>query len=319
MVVVGASSGGVEAVMRLVEGLPGDLPAAVFVVVHLPPDARSMLPELLRRRGSLKVPAYEDGAPIEYGCVYVAPPDRHLMVEEGRVRLGHGPRENRHRPAVDVLFRSAARAYGPRVVGVVLSGALDDGTAGLLEIKRRGGAAVVQDPKEALFPGMPESALEYVDVDYCLPLAEIPSLLVHLAHGNIRKPVKAGSGGEGPPDDESPQSPEVREDDPPGRLSAYTCPECSGPLWEVRDGDLVRFRCRVGHSYSAESFLNGKGEELEAALWAALNSLQEGASSARRLAERARGQGREAMASRFEDRARIYEERAELIRRALDL
>ena len=170
MVVVGTSSGGVEALMELCGGLPEDLPAAVFVVVHFPEGAPSVLPSILNRAGPLKAVHPEDGDPIENGRIYVAPPGLHLLVERGRVRLVRGPRENLHRPAVDPLFRTAAVAYGPRAVGVVLTGARDDGTAGLLAIKRRGGVAVVQDPDDALFSGMPQSALEYVDVDYCLPL-----------------------------------------------------------------------------------------------------------------------------------------------------
>jgi len=181
IVTVGASSGGVEALMRVIGGLPGDLPAAVFVVMHFPESAPSALPLILNRVGALEAVRAEDGEPIKSGRIYVAPPDLHLLVEKGRVRLTRGPKENRHRPAVNPLFRAAALAYGPRVTGVVLTGADNDGTAGLQAIKRRGGVAVVQDPEDALFPRMPESALEYADVDHCLPLGEIAPLLAQLA------------------------------------------------------------------------------------------------------------------------------------------
>ena len=180
-IVIGASSGGIEALRRLLGEMPPDLPAAVFVVVHLPGEAPSVLARILDRAGPLKAVNPEDGEEVRAGRVYVARPDRHLLIEDGRVRLTHGPKENRHRPAVDALFRTAAVARGPRVVGVVLSGAMDDGTAGLLAVKRRGGVAVVQDPGEALFSGMPESALRYVDVDYCLPLGEMAPLLSRLS------------------------------------------------------------------------------------------------------------------------------------------
>src|SRR5262249_38675553 len=158
------------------KGLPPDLPASLFVVLHLPASGRSVLPRILTSCGRLLAEHPEDGAPIEHGHIYVAPPDRHLLVESGRVRVPRGPRENGHRPAVDPLFRSAAGGYGPRVVGLVLSGALDDGTAGLLAVKRRGGVAIVQSPAEALFAGMPRSALDNVDVDHCLPVGEIAPL-----------------------------------------------------------------------------------------------------------------------------------------------
>jgi two-component system chemotaxis response regulator CheB len=177
IVVIGTSSGGVEALIRLFRDLPEDLPAAVFVVVHFPQGASSVLPSILNHAGSLKAVNPEDGDAIKNGRVYVAPPNFHLLVEYGRVRLGGGPRENRHRLAADPLVRSAALAYGPRVVGVILTDARDEGSAGLLAVKRRGGVAIVQDPDDALFPGMPESALRYVDVGHCVPLDKIAPLL----------------------------------------------------------------------------------------------------------------------------------------------
>ena len=181
IIVVGASAGGVEALQTLVRGLPADVPAAMFVVLHMSADAPSMLPQILNRAGPLPVAAAVDNEPIAPGRVYVAVPDHHLLIERGRVCLVRGPKENRSRPAVDPLFRSAARAYGSRVIGVVLTGALDDGTSGLQAVKGRGGLAVVQDPAEALYTGMPRSAMEHVAVDYCMPLAEIPALLARLA------------------------------------------------------------------------------------------------------------------------------------------
>jgi two-component system chemotaxis response regulator CheB len=180
IVVIGASAGGVEALVALMRSLPADLEAAVFVVLHVPPQSSSMLPVILDRSGPLPAQHARDGLPIERGQIYVAPPDHHLVVERERMRVVRGPRENRHRPAVDVLFRSAAWEYGPHVIGVVLTGTLDDGTAGLLAIKQRGGIAVVQHPDDALYPGMPRSALAHVDVDHSVPLREIGPLLATL-------------------------------------------------------------------------------------------------------------------------------------------
>src|SRR5262245_27288904 len=176
IIVVGASAGGVEALTQLVRALPADLPASVFVVLHVPAQSPSVLPTILSRVSPLPAVHPEDGEAIQPGRIYVAPPDRHLLVKRGHVRLARGPRENSNRPAVDPLFRTAGRAYGRRVVGVVLSGVLDDGTAGLAAVKMRGGVAVVQGPDEALYPGMPRNAAENVAVDYCLPVGQIAAL-----------------------------------------------------------------------------------------------------------------------------------------------
>jgi two-component system chemotaxis response regulator CheB len=181
IIVVGASAGGVEALVTLIHALPRKLSAAVFVVLHIPAQSPDFLPSILQRAGTHEVVHSTDGMTIEHERIYVAPPDYHMLVERDRVRVVRGPKENRHRPAIDPLFRSAAQAYGPRVVGVILTGALDDGTAGLLAVKRRGGIAVVQNPSEAMYPSMPSSALAHVEVDHVLSLAGIGPLLGHLA------------------------------------------------------------------------------------------------------------------------------------------
>jgi two-component system chemotaxis response regulator CheB len=181
LVVIAASAGGVEALMRLVSELPPTLPAALLVVLHRPPTRDSRLPTILRQAGPLAAVHAQDGEPIRTGQIYVAPPNYHLTVEHETLRLVQGPTENGFRPAADPLFRTAARAYGPRVVGVVLSGALDDGAAGLRAIKRYGGVAVAQDPDEALVTGMPRNAIRLDHVDRVLPVAEIAALLVQLA------------------------------------------------------------------------------------------------------------------------------------------
>lgn len=319
IVVIGASSGGVEALTRVANGLTRDFPAALFVVMHFPEDVPSFLPHILSRAGPLEATHPEDGEPIEGGRIYVAPPDFHLLVERNRVRIRRGPRENRHRPAVDPLFRSAALAYGPRVVGVVLTGARNDGTAGLQDVKRRGGVAVVQDPGDALFPGMPESALEYVDVDYRMPLEKIPALLARLSRAPAEQEVAY------PLPEDMELEAKMAGLDPsvidsgrhPGNISHFTCPECSGPLYEIQHEQLLRFRCRVGHAYTAESVLDEKTEELDQALYAALNTLEENALMADRLADRSREHGRGHAASRFERRAQEARRQAKVIRRVL--
>jgi len=187
IIVIGASAGGVQALATLVGSFPQKLPAAIFVVLHIPAESPSLLPGILSRSGPLEAVQSIDCMAIEHGCIYVAAPDHHLLIEHGHVRIVGGPKENHHRPAVDPLFRSAAQAYGSRVVGVVLTGALDDGTAGLIALKRRGGIAVVQDPDEALFSGMPLSALANVEVDYRLPLSSIGPLLVRLASEQVEE------------------------------------------------------------------------------------------------------------------------------------
>jgi two-component system chemotaxis response regulator CheB len=317
IVVVGASAGGVEALTNLVGSLPADLPASVFVVLHVPASGSSALPDILARHGPLPASHARDGEPIEQRRIYVAPPDHHVLLRRGHVHLARGPRENGHRPAVDPLFRSAAREHATRVVGVVLSGALDDGTAGLLAIKSRGGVAIVQYPEEALYPGMPNNAVEHVDVDHVLPAAAIAGVLARLA----AEPATESSGPA--PDDMKVEvevegfTMEALERGNPGRPSAFSCPDCNGVLWEIQDGGLVRFRCRVGHAWSPESLLTQQSEALEAALWVALRSLEERAALARRLAEPARRRGHRITATRFQEQAQEAQHAAGLVRRLL--
>jgi two-component system chemotaxis response regulator CheB len=319
LIVVGASAGGVEALIQLARGLPADLPAAVCVVLHIPPHAASALPHILTRAGPLPAQHPADGAPLEPGHIYVAPPDRHLLVTLGRLHIVHGPRENRNRPAVDPLFRSAARFYGPRVVGVVLTGALDDGTAGLLAIKRAGGIALVQDPDEALFPSMPSSARRYVPVDYCLPLADIAPTLARLA----REPVdeRGGTAVSQPPDFDTAMEgldlAALEDDERPGDPSPFACPECGGVLWERSIGALARYRCRVGHAYSVETLLSAQSDAYETALWSALRALEEKAQLQRRLVQRAEAQQLSGAATRFRAQLDEAEAHVETLRQML--
>jgi two-component system chemotaxis response regulator CheB len=313
IVVVGASAGGVEALKNLAALLPGDLPAALFVVLHMPEHGRSALPGILARAGRLPAAQAVDGEPVEHGRVYVAPPGEHLELRRGGVHLGRGPRENGYRPAIDRLFVTAARSYGPRVTGVILSGALDDGTLGLMEVWRAGGAPLVQDPSEALYPAMPESASGYVDAAAVLSLEEIGRQIDALA----REPFPEHE--EEPVMAEQAPNPESAEHAQPGRLSGLTCPECNGALWEADEEGLLRYRCRVGHAYSAESLASEQGAALEAALWAALRALEERVALSLRLSRRFAAGNHERAASRYERQADEARGQAAILRRALDL
>jgi two-component system chemotaxis response regulator CheB len=264
-IVIGASAGGIEALRTLMGDLPADLPAAVFVVVHIGQNA-SILPQILTRAGVLPAIHPEDGRRIENGMIYVAPPDRHLLIEPGHIHLSQGSKENRTRPAINPLFRSAAVAYGPRVAGVILTGLLDDGVSGLWEIKRHGGIAIVQDPNEAVYPAMPYNAIENVAVDYVLKISEMPALIASLSVNDRAIPKR--------------EEKEIVS----RRLSEITCPECRGTLWEEQKGSLVDYTCRVGHSYSTLGMADHHKEAQEKALWAAAVALEEGATIDERLA-----------------------------------
>lgn len=320
IVVVGASAGGVEALRDLVSRLPGDLAACVLVVLHVPADSPSALPVILRRVTDLQVRQAADGDPLRAGEVLVARPDHHLVVSDGHVLLTRGPRENGHRPAVDVLFRSAARARGARTLAVVLSGALDDGASGCVAVASRGGRVAVQDYAEALYPSMPRAARTAVGDADQLTLTELAALIGTWAG-------EAG-GPEAPlPDDErrltqevgmAGMQPDAMHDlDRPGSPSGFGCPDCAGALFQIEEGSLVRYRCRVGHAWSAESLMARQTAALESALWVALRSLEEKAALNAQLGDRARGRGHDRTATRFEDNVQEAVGAAELVRRLI--
>jgi len=288
IVVVGTSAGGVQALQELVRGLPQGYGGAVFVVMHTSPLSPAVLPMILDRASQLPCTHAVDGEPIRRGRVYVAPPDTHLLLKLGRMLLTHGPKENGFRPAVDPLFRTAARAFGPRVVGVILTGGLDDGTFGLLRIKEEGGCAIVQDPREAVFAGMCQSAIDNVDVDYVLPIAQIPAMLVRLATRPLSQPEVAMAANRPDVQDtaEAGQASMRVGNLPAGQASGLICPECGGALWEAENGKVTRFQCHVGHSYTAETLMAEKDGELENALWTALRAMEEAAELRRRTAAR---------------------------------
>ncbi|HVL69768.1 MAG TPA: chemotaxis protein CheB [Vicinamibacterales bacterium] len=316
IILIGASAGGVEAISTIVAGLPRDLRAAVLIVLHVA-RGRSVFPEILQRAGRLPAAHALDGERLTYGRIYVAPPDHHMAVEEDRVRLNRGPIENNVRPAVDPLFRSAARNFGTRVVGVIATGALDDGAAGLAAVKQAGGIAIVQDPDEAAAPGMPRSALSVVRADHVLPIGEIAPMLVALTREHASTSRTTGPLVQPMEPDSGPEPIVVRESDRPGRLAVLTCPECSGNLWEDEAGGVLRFRCRVGHVYSAESMLSAHTDSVDRALWAALRALEERAALTRKLADRARERDQKFIASTFLERAVIAEDQAALVRQVL--
>jgi two-component system, chemotaxis family, protein-glutamate methylesterase/glutaminase len=304
--------------MQLVADLPADLPASVFVVHHFPAQSVSVLPSILNRAGPLPASQPADGEPIVPGRIYVARPDRHMVLRRDRIRLTLGPREHGHRPALDPLFRSAARHFGPRVIGVVLSGTLDDGTTGLLAIKQAGGQAVVQDPEQAAFPGMPVSAIQHVPVDHVVGPAELGPLLTRLVRESVPVPTAVGARDTGdPPDSALAGTVALRGDDRPGRPSGLVCPECGGVLWESETEGLLHFRCHVGHAYGADSLLAAKSGALEGALWGAVRALEEKAELSRRLAGISRDRGLHRAATRFDQAVREAEHGSNMIRESL--
>jgi two-component system, chemotaxis family, protein-glutamate methylesterase/glutaminase len=321
-IVIGASAGGVQALTKLVAELPADLPAAVFIVLHIPANAPSLLPEILSRDSCLPVAHAESGERITPGKVYVAPPDQHLLIENSHVKLVHGPKENFHRPSIDALFRSAARWAGPRVIGVVLTGARDDGTVGMRTIKQRGGIAIVQDPSEAPFPSMPMSVMQDIRVDYSLPLGEIASLLNQLSRQTAEEegayPVPDELEIEARIAEQEMESEElIASIEKLGTISKLTCPDCHGALWEIRDEQILRYRCHVGHAFSAESLNEGQTQMLEMALWSAVRALEEQLMLAKRIVERARKANQPRAARMFERRAQEAEEHSSAIRQLL--
>jgi two-component system chemotaxis response regulator CheB len=316
IIVIGASAGGVPAVCTILRGLPPHLPASIFVALHTAASSPGVLPQIFSRAGALKADFASTGERVRHGRIYVPRPDHHLLLRGGEIVVARGPKENGFRPAVDPLFRTASRTYGARVIGVVLSGGLDDGTQGLMEIKRRGGVAVVQDPNEADFSSMPASAVEKVNVDRVLPVEEIAAELVRWVH----VPVPKGAGVMRTKKNGRPDPAEMGEKwlaeglkAPP---SAFTCPECGGALWEMRDNKLVRYQCHVGHRYTADGLVAAQTERVEAAMWTALRSLEESAELRRRMAERNADRWPR-VAERYRQMAADDESRADSIRAVL--
>jgi len=318
IIVIGSSAGGIEALRTLAGALPKEFPASAFVVQHTSPDSPGVLAKIIDRAGPLPALYPADGERIRPGCIYVAPPDRHLLLEPGIVRLTRGPTENRFRPAVDPLFRSAAQVYGPRTVGVILTGNLDDGTAGLLAVKQLGGIAIVQDPHDALYPSMPASAMRRVRVDHCISLAEIAPLLIHLTS----EPVD-GKGASDVPEEMRIEIEIAKEQNPLdagveklGEPSPYACPECHGVLLQMKETGQYRFRCHTGHAYSAKSLLAEISEGVEDSLWNTIRSLEESVRLMRHMAEHLPDSDDKSLAEVFLKKAQEAQRRSDLVRQA---
>ncbi len=316
VVVVGASAGGVEALKALVASLPRDLPATVLVVLHVPAYGRSVLPAILGRSGPLPARHVSGSAELRHGEILVAPPDHHLVVIGSEVRATRGPRENGHRPAIDVLFRSAARALSHRVIGVELSGVLDDGAAGMWAIRNRGGVVIVQDPTDCLYPEMPQSVIATVTPDHLVPAAALGPLLDRLCREAFAAPELA------PPSElilaETDlallEEGAMNTDERPGAPAGFSCPDCGGTLFEISEGGLSRYRCRVGHAWTTRGLLGEQSVQLDTALWVALRTLEEKAALATQLSVRAAQGGNPLTAARFEEQAADSRRAADQIR-----
>jgi two-component system chemotaxis response regulator CheB len=320
--VIGTSAGGVAALQRLVGALPEDFPGSLFIVLHLSPDSTGAIPDILARAGPLPAANARNGEKIAPRRIYVAPPDRHLLLVPGRIHLGHGPKENRFRPAIDPLFRSAALAYGPRVTGIVLTGGLDDGTAGLCAVKQAGGTAIVQNPAEAEVASMPASAMRHVAVDHCLGVEAIAALLPRLAAEPVETRVRIAEVRFMAKDielevqvaaDERQREAAIRR---LGQPSMFTCPDCHGSLLQLRDAMPPRFRCHTGHAFTAISLEAELNERIEATAWNTIRSLEEHAMLLHHMADNSdNASAREG--ARLRAKAERALKRAALIREAV--
>ena len=317
VVAVGASAGGVEALRTFVAGLPADYPGSVLVVLHVPRDGPSALPRILSRSGPLPAAVAVDGEELRDGHIYVAPNDHHLLVLNGRIRLTRGPAENGHRPAIDPLFRSVARAFGPRAVGVVLSGSRDDGAAGLTSIAGRGGTTVVQDPDDALYPWMPRAAMSHVTPDHIVPVAKMGGLIAGIAAMDLpERPARPRDhllDAEVAISELGPTTAEQLDAAPAG----FGCPSCGGSLFQLGEYPVPRYRCRIGHAWSPESLLDEQAVALEGALWMALRALEEKSALSRRMASTS-AHGVSVSRARFNDMARDAETAGATIRRLIE-
>jgi two-component system, chemotaxis family, protein-glutamate methylesterase/glutaminase len=318
IIVIGASAGGVEALVSLVKTLPQNLNASIFVVLHLSPFSSSNLPRILSKAGSLPAVHPKDGEKIERGKIYIAPPDHHLILEKGgKIAVSKGPKENRFRPSVDALFRSAALLYGPRVIGIVLSGVLDDGTSGMWNIKRNGGLAMVQQPDEAMFPSMPENVMQHVKVDHVSPTDAMGAVLAQLIT------EKAGKRPELTKEEMERLKLEVviaTRDNAfelgildMGELTTFACPECKGALVSLGEGQMMRFRCHTGHAFTSSTLLAGITLQVEEKLWEAMQAMEATTMLLHQIGNHYQSLGNAASAKEFKQRAVDVSNKARVI------
>lgn len=317
VIVIGASAGGVYALKALVSSLPPDFDATIFVVVHISPHSPSYLATILDKAGPLKALHPTDGEIIQPGHIYVAPSDHHLLVEYDQVIVKKGPKENRFRPSIDALFRSAAYTYGPRVIGIVLTGMLDDGTSGMWSVKRMGGICIVQEPEDALYASMPNHVMEYVAVDFVVPLPKMALLLSDLVTQSVEPlPDKSGL----PAEERSRLEAEVNIAAQDyafdqgildmGDLTQLTCPACNGALISIKEGKLIRYRCHTGHAYTATSLLAETHNVVEESFWKGIRALEEAVILLEQSGQQFLAGGNKAAADEFMQKARETKERA---------
>jgi two-component system chemotaxis response regulator CheB len=304
IIVIGASAGGPKALSHLLSQLPAGFPAAVFIVNHIAPDISGrVLLDGIAKDCALPCKFPEHGEFFRPAQVYLAPPDHQMLLKDKQILVTHGPHENRSRPAIDPLFRSAAAYHNARVIGIILSGMLDDGTAGLLAIRRSGGIAVIQEPNEAEFSAMPLSALHRVGADHCVTVKAMGPLLLEL----INLPVNAKITAPAEVVREAQISERIHSDinemEELGERVPYSCPDCGGALWEVKNDPNLRFRCHAGHAYSAEIYFRQQSEKLEETIWVALRMMEEQRHMLSQLSERERRQGLLHLASQHQERA----------------
>ena len=317
IIVIGGSSGATAPLKAILGALPRTLPAAVFIVLHIPSRSTGLLSTVASAAGPLPARQAEDGMKIERGNIYIAAPDHHMILSDGVIRLGRGPRENMVRPAIDPLFRSAAMVYGPRVIGVILSGLMSDGASGLNAIKQCGGIALVQDPEDAIADEMPRRALEATIADLCIPGAKLGDILSDMARQA--------------PGPKLPVPPELRlevdiamgeriDSQVLAKIAdpvALTCPACGGVLSKMRGAKPLRFRCQVGHGYTADIVAKEQEGRVDEALRVALRIIEERAELVARMSEEGRQGGRRAVADMYEERAKEYRGYADTIRKAV--
>lgn len=319
IIVMGASTGGFEAFKKIIKGLPDDFNTPIFIVWHTAPNIRGILPNVLNEVNTIYAAHAYDNEPIKPNRIYIAPPDHHLLVEKGNVRVTRGPKENHFRPAVDPLFRSAAYTYGKRVVGAILSGALDDGTAGLWTVKHYGGIAIVQDPSEAEVASMPQNAMREVKIDYCVPVAELPSLLVRLSKEPLSENADVMQ------DEQTKKEIEIAAEEYAlkknifsfGELSPFTCPECHGVLSRLHNDNIVRYRCHTGHAYSVDTLMAGLMEKIEDGLYGAMRGMDESVMLLNHMGDHYAEANQPKLAALYFKKAKEAEKRSQLVREAV--